>query len=116
MNKKRNLVYNRLHAGDRIRNRRKELKISRERISEAMNLSEKYYSDIERGSCGMSLETLVEIAAYLEVSLDYIIRGTQEVEKAEISKESAAILFQLEHCGSEKREMAVKLLNTYLTE
>lgn len=116
MNRKKAFVYDRLCTGERIKSRRRELGISRDQVAAMLQLSQKYYADIERGSCGMSLETAVSIAAHLEVTLDYLIHGKAEVATCEISKESRMILFQLEHCGSDKRKMAVKLLKTYLME
>ena len=49
--------YNRLMAGNRLYERRKQLGWSRGYVSEKVGKVEKYYADIERGSCGMSIKS-----------------------------------------------------------
>ena len=51
-------LYNRAAAGARIRSCRERLGLSRQRMAERIGKAEKYYADIERGYCGMSLETM----------------------------------------------------------
>ena len=77
-------------------------------------LLEKYYADIERGYCGMSLDTMVDIARCLGITLDYIIFGKED--KRKLSKESAGILLYLEKCTESKRKKAMELLKVYLEE
>lgn len=64
MNQKKQL-YNRSAAGERIRNRREKMGLSRQKMAAQIGKAEKYYADIERGYCGMSLETMIAIAGYL---------------------------------------------------
>lgn len=66
--------YNKLATGERLRNRRKELNLTRDYVAEKINRSVKYYADIERGSCGMSIETLLAISHILDMSLDSILK------------------------------------------
>lgn len=51
-------AYDRIAAGERLRCRRLELGWSRELVAERLGVVNKYYADIERGTCGMSVETL----------------------------------------------------------
>lgn len=44
-------------------------------MAEKIDRAAKYYTDIERGSCGMSVETLMALSEALDMSLDYIIYG-----------------------------------------
>lgn len=67
MNQKKQL-YNRSAAGERIRNRREKMGLSRQKMAAQIGKAEKYYADIERGYCGMSLETMIAIAGYLWAS------------------------------------------------
>lgn len=64
-------LYDRNAVGERIRACREERGLSRRKMSEQIGKAEKYYADIERGYCGMSLETMIEIAGYLGTTLDY---------------------------------------------
>ena len=68
-------TYDRLAAGDRIRLKRTLLGLTQEEMAEKINRATKYYADIERGSCGMSIETLMSLSTSLDMSLDYIIYG-----------------------------------------
>ena len=67
--------YDRLAAGERLRAKRLLLGMTREEVAEKIGRASKYYADIERGSCGMSTETLLALASVLDMSLDYIILG-----------------------------------------
>ena len=70
-------IYNRLEAGERLRSKRKNIGWSQERAAEMMNLSAKYYADIERGTCGMSIETLITLCNVYQMSADMILFGEE---------------------------------------
>lgn len=61
--------------GERIRRRREELNISREKLAEMLDITTKFCSDIEIGYRGVSLKTLVRISECLMLSVDYILFG-----------------------------------------
>lgn len=61
--------------GARIRKRREQLKISREKFSEKIGVTTKFYSDIETGAKGFSIKTLTRISKELGVTTDYILFG-----------------------------------------
>ena len=107
-------LYNKTAAGARIRSCRERLGLSRQRMAERIGKAEKYYADIERGYCGMSLETMIGIADVLGVSLDYITFG--EDFEDDLPGEAKRILFYLNHCGEQKRKKALQLLQVYLAE
>lgn len=71
-----NLNYRKI--GKRIQNKRKELKITQEKLSEIIDVSPSYISEIERGSSICSLSTIVNIAKILDLSLDYLVFGITE--------------------------------------
>lgn len=68
-----NLNY--IKIGERIKIRRKELKLTQEKLSELIDVSPSYVSGIERGCSVCSLATISKIAQTLDVSLDYLIFG-----------------------------------------
>ncbi len=107
-------LYNRAAAGARIRSCRERLGLSRQRMAERIGKAEKYYADIERGYCGMSLDTMIGIAECLGITLDYMIFGEQE--KQELPEDSKSILFYLGNCDEKKRKKAMELLRVYLSE
>lgn len=74
MNRKR-APYNRYSVGERIQKRRQSLGLSQETLAEQMDRATKYCSDIERGTCGMSIETMLSFSKHLNMSLDYMMFG-----------------------------------------
>lgn len=74
MNRKRE-PYDRYSVGERIQQRRQSLGLSQEKLAEQMDRAAKYCSDIERGTCGMSLETMLSFSKHLNMSLDYMMFG-----------------------------------------
>lgn len=61
--------------GKRIQNKRKELKITQEKLAEKIDVSPSYISEIERGTSISSLATIFNIATVLDLNLDYLICG-----------------------------------------
>ena len=106
--------YDKAAVGQRIRDQRKRLGISRSEMAEHIGRAEKYYADIERGYCGMSVETMICIADTLGLSLDYLILGKGEGK--EVPKEAKSILVYLGSCSEKRRKKAVELLQLYLSE
>lgn len=66
-----------IEIGNRIRIRREELNITRNELSEILDVTPKFCSDIENGARGMSLNTLSTISQTLCMSTDYILFGRQ---------------------------------------
>lgn len=107
--------YNRVEAGERIRNKRILVGWSQSEMAEKIELSAKYYADIERGTCGMSVETLLKICSALDMSMDYVIRGkVYGEEAAKQSDEVMAILSILNNVSENKRKYALRMLPLFL--
>lgn len=64
--------------GKRIRARRKELKITQEKLSEKVGVGPSHFGQIERGEDKCSLTVIVNIAIALNLNLDTLIRGIDE--------------------------------------
>ena len=107
-------LYSRIAAGDRIRSRRKQLGLTRKEMAEQIGKAEKYYADIERGYCGMSLDTMIEIADSLGLTLDYLVFGNDGREESEREYDSIQLLVR--GCDEKRRKKAVELLKIYLAE
>ena len=61
-----------VEMGQRIRNRRKELKWSRETLSEKTDVSARFLTCVENGQSGLSLESLGRMSCALGVSTDLV--------------------------------------------
>ena len=59
--------------GAKVRQKRIMLGLTQEKISEKLDLSESFYSRIERGERILSVETLIKISNYFGLSLDYLL-------------------------------------------
>jgi len=66
---------NYVEIGKRIKIRRKEQNLTQEKLSEIIDVSPSYISEIERGSSIASLATITKIAETLNLNLDYLIFG-----------------------------------------
>ena len=103
--------YDTRSAGDRIRSKRLALGLSQEELAERINRATKYYSDIERGSCGMSIETMLSISKSLDMILDYMIFGTPtEDEIQRIECQDAALTHILAQCNNRQYEYVTRLM------
>lgn len=58
---------------ERIRSLRISCNLSQQQLGEILGISKPAVSDIERGRRTTTIEKLVEIADYFDVSLDYLV-------------------------------------------
>lgn len=115
MNRKRD-TYDRLAVGERIRNKRIQIGMSQDELAEKIDRATKYCSDIERGICGMSVETMLALSEHLDMSLDYMMFGEEsEEELARRERDEMAILHILSKCTERQRDYAIRLLKLYIT-
>lgn len=64
--------------GKRIQEKRKSLNITQEKLSEIIDVSPSYISEIERGTSICSLAVLVNMAEALDLNLDTLVTGINE--------------------------------------
>jgi transcriptional regulator with XRE-family HTH domain len=64
-----------IEIGKRVKVKRKEKNLTQEKLSEIIDVSPSYVSEIERGTSICSLSIIVKIASALECNLDYLIFG-----------------------------------------
>lgn len=111
------LTYDRLAAGDRLRLKRTLLGFTQDEVAEKIDRAAKYYADIERGNCGMSVETLMALAKALDMSLDYIVYGVtvSEKEKLQHSDEVTAVMEALNSLPERQHDYALRMLKLFLS-
>lgn len=61
--------------GKRIRLLREQTGMTQERLAEELNISDVHLRRLESGRSAGSVELVIEIAAYFDVSLDYLLLG-----------------------------------------
>lgn len=111
--------------GQRIREKRKSLQLTREEFAEIIGLSDYYIGQLERGERQMSLPVLVNVTNCLHMSLDYLIfaktpynySNVQEAPNVyaacEYNKDNE-ILDLLNECSPKEQELIKKLIRTIL--
>ena len=110
MNKKKKPYDTRL-VGDRIRSKRLALGLSQDELAERINRATKYYADIERGSCGMSIDTMLSISKSLDISLDYMMFGTATKEEVErMERQDASLTHMLAQCNERQHDYVTRLM------
>lgn len=121
MNRKKD-TYDRYIVGERIQKRRQSLGMSQEALAEKIDRATKYCSDIERGICGMSIETMLAFSEHLNMSLDYMMYGkdisgneaAMDAAPKTISKEWTAINQLLEQCSEHQVSYALRIMELFV--
>ena len=78
--------------GKRIKDQRKNLKLTQEDLAEKLELSASYQSRLERGATKISLETLVRIAEHLNVSPSLLLTGAVNTDASYLCDELNEII------------------------
>ena len=107
MNKKE--TYDRAAVGERLKGCRKRMGLSRAFIAQKIGIVEKYYADIERGNCGMSVETMMALAKYYNLSLDEFIYGEDAFEE-----DTRELSRQLEKLSPGERKYCTEMLSIFI--
>lgn len=61
--------------GERLRNRRNELGMTQEFVSDKAGITLRFYQMLERGEKSVSLDTLISLSRALTISTDYLLFG-----------------------------------------
>lgn len=105
--------YDRMAVGDRIKLKRNLLGLTQEELAEKINRVPKYCADIERGQCGMSIDTMLAFSHVLNMSLDYMFFGKSEEKEGKDSDEVITLVEMLRNCPERKRKYALDILKIY---
>jgi transcriptional regulator with XRE-family HTH domain len=74
-----------VHVGLQVRLRRKELKISQEKLAETLGLTFQQVQKYERGTNRISASKLYEIARSLRVSIAWFFEGLSDPQEGRVS-------------------------------
>jgi transcriptional regulator with XRE-family HTH domain len=67
---------NYMRLGQRIREERLKLNLTQSQLAEAVDISDTYVGQIERGERSLTLDTLVRVVNRLGVSIDYLLKDS----------------------------------------
>lgn len=87
-------------------------KISQEEVARYIGITRSAYSHYEINNRQPVYETLIKLAAYFDVSLDYIIGGTPANAKSDapVAADAREMLALLQRMSREQREQSLHLL------
>lgn len=94
---------------ERIKARRKAFGYTQENFSELIGLTYSSYVKIENAFQNPSLETLMKISKQLDLSLDYIVFGTEERKPAEVTNQEKLVSL-LKNLDNEKLHYTSEIL------
>ena len=97
--------------GKRIRQKRKEKKLTQEALAEKLDITVGYVSQIERGVTKISLERLAEIGAVLDTELSSFLNGTVQKQNSYLQTELAE---KIEKLGQKDRQLLSEILDAML--
>ena len=81
-------------TGKRVKELRKNRGYTQIQFSEKMNISRGYYSKIELGIKAPSIDVLVDLAEFFDVTLDYLVFG-KALETDRVKNEIRALIRSL---------------------
>ena len=67
--------YDPIESGKRIRDLRKDSKLTQARLAEELNIVESTIGKIERGQRSCSIDLLILISARFDTTIDYLVLG-----------------------------------------
>lgn len=98
-----------IEIGQRLRSRRQELGLTREKMSELANIGSGYYGQLEVGTSQMSIDTLIKLSQSMHLSMDYIICGSDDEPG-----DASGVQDLLSRCTSRELKLAEDVLKLFL--
>ena len=99
----------RIEIGQRLRQRRQELGLTRERMSELADIGSGYYGQLEVGTSQMSIDTLIKLSRSMHLPMEYILFGSG-YEPGDAS----AVIDLLLRCTPRELKLAEEVLKLFL--
>ncbi|OXM17529.1 transcriptional regulator [Paenibacillus herberti] len=93
--------------GDRLRELRLSKNMSQEEVSRNIGITRSAYSHYEINNRQPVYETLMKLAAFFEVSLDYMIGGDQNQNDNLLSSETLDLIHKLNRMEPDKRKKSI---------
>jgi transcriptional regulator with XRE-family HTH domain len=95
--------------GQRLRQQRNKLHLTREQFAELADIGAGYYGQIEVGTSQMSIDTLIKVAKTSRLSMEYILFG-EEDDTMDLS----SLYAMLARCSSRELRLAERVLQLFL--
>lgn len=97
--------------GQRIKEKRHNLKKTQEDLAEFLSVSVGYVSQIERGVTKVNLDTLSKISIFLGCDITDLLHSTSYQKSDYLNQEFSELIFKL---NDSNRKLAYEILNVLL--
>lgn len=98
-------------AGQRIRDQRQLLGLTQEVLSEKIQITPSYYSQIESGTRKAGIKTFVALSQVLSISLDYILgNNVKEISTREFDSTESKIFHHLRALSDKEKEFILDVV------
>lgn len=104
------LIHDLRVIGNRLYAIRKRYGMTQLEVAVEAEISERTYSEMERGIANIRLETLLRVCDALHITPDEILTTDNE----HLIAHEAELLSRLDICSPKDKETALRLLDTYL--
>ena len=98
-----------IEIGQRLRQRRQELGLTRERMSGLADIGTGYYGQLEVGTSQMSIDTLIKLSRSMHLSMEYILFG-----EGEKPGDPSTTIDLLRRCTPRELKLAEEVLKLFL--
>ena len=98
-----------IEIGHRLRKRRQELGLTRDKMSELADIGSGYYGQLEVGTSQMSIDTLIKLSRSMHLPMEYIIFGDEEA-----AGDPSAVIDLLNRCTQRELSLAEEVLKLFL--
>lgn len=95
--------------GQRLRQRRQELGLTREKMSELADIGTGYYGQLEVGTSQMSVDTLIKLSKSMHLPMEYILLGFGYEPG-----DATAVIELLNRCTPRELALAEEVLKLFL--
>ncbi len=98
-----------IEIGQRLRQRRNELGLTREKMSELADIGAGYYGQLEVGTSQMSVDTLLKLSGSMHLPMEYILLG-----EGWEPGDPDAVIDLLRQCNPRELKLAEDVLRLFL--
>ncbi len=98
-----------IEIGQRLRQRRNELGLTREKMSELADIGAGYYGQLEVGTSQMSVDTLLKLSRSMHLPMEYILLG-----EGWEPGDPDAVIDLLKRCDPRELKLAEDVLRLFL--
>ena len=98
-----------VEIGQRLRQRRQELGLTREKMSELADIGSGYYGQLEVGTSQMSIDTLIHLSRSMHLPMEYILCG-DGYEPGD----ATPVIDLLQRCTTRELKLAEEILKLFL--